>query len=257
MQDTVLVVDDERNIVDLIELYAKQAGYRVLRAYDGLTALDLIEREQPSIVVLDLMLPGFDGLEVCRRIQRDVWVPVLMLTARDSEADMVIGLSVGADDYMTKPFSARELVARVAALLRRSERAKEPVASEHEILRLGGLDLDPTTRRCSYDGAVVHLTPTEFELVMYLGRRPGRVATREELLAQVWGYDFPAGGRTVDSHVRSVRRKLGSDLVRTVHGVGYAIDPSDVQAAFGDDADAHADVSDTAGTHRTDVPAAP
>ena len=130
-----------------------------------------------------------------------------------------------------KPFSARELVARVGALLRRSERAQEPVSADHAMLHLGELELDPTTRRCLSHGEVVHLTPTEFELVMYLGRRPGRVATREELLAQVWGYDFPAGGRTVDSHVRSVRRKLGSDLVRTVHGVGYAIDLSGFDGA--------------------------
>ncbi len=234
---SVAVIEDEESIAHAIAARLRSEGYDVQIACDGPSGVELVERQRPDLVVLDLMLPGFDGLEVCRRIQRDVWVPVLMLTARDSEADMVIGLSVGADDYMTKPFSARELVARVGALLRRSERAQESIPAEHDVLLLGELDLDPTTRRCTYKGDVVHLTPTEFELVMYLGRRPGRVATREELLAQVWGYDFPAGGRTVDSHVRSVRRKLGSDLVRTVHGVGYAIDPADFDVEGAEKAD--------------------
>jgi DNA-binding response OmpR family regulator len=156
---------------------------------------------------------------VCKQIQRDRAVPVLMLTARDTETDLVVGLAVGADDYMTKPFSMREVVARVQALLRRAE--KPPLA---DTVRIGDVELDPDRRRVRLDGEAVHLTPTEFELLQYLATRPGRVATREELLEQVWGYDIPSGARTVDSHIRSLRRKLGPELIRTVHGVGYAVE---------------------------------
>ncbi len=221
---TVAVIEDEESIAQPIAARLRSEGYVVEIAYDGPSGVEMVDRIRPDVVVLDLMLPGFDGLEVCRRIQRDRWVPVLMLTARDSEADLVIGLSVGADDYMTKPFSARELVARVGALMRRAERVSTPSKDLSGLLRIGTIELDPATRKVTVAGADVHLTPTEFELVCHLGRRPGRVSTREELLEDVWGYDFPAGGRTVDSHVRSVRRKLGADVVRTVHGVGYAID---------------------------------
>jgi DNA-binding response OmpR family regulator len=165
---------------------------------------------------------------VCREIQRDRPVPVLMLTARDSETDLVVGLAVGADDYLTKPFSARELVARVHALLRRVER--RPLA-ESRTLRVGAVTIDETSRRVKYDDDPVHLTPTEFDLLAYLAERPTRVFTREQLLAQVWGYHDGAGARTVDSHVRALRRKLGNDVVRTVHGVGYAA--GDAEPAVG------------------------
>jgi DNA-binding response OmpR family regulator len=180
-----------------------------------------VERVRPDVVVLDLLLPGFDGLEVCRRIQRDRPVPVLMLTARDSETDLVVGLEVGADDYMTKPFSPRELVARVRALLRRSERTASTGGAR---LLLGAVEIDPAARRTWIDGRPVHLTPTEFDLLVCLASRAGSVRTREQLLQEVWGYRDGSGARTVDSHVRSLRRKLGDDVVRTVHGVGYAID---------------------------------
>jgi DNA-binding response OmpR family regulator len=169
------------------------------------------------------MLPGLDGLEVCRRIQRDRPVPVLMLTARDSETDLVVGLAVGADDYLTKPFSARELVARIHALLRRVERAPDRQAGAvDQPLRLGDIELDLEGRRVQRGGHEVHLTPTEFDLLAFLVKRSGRVFSREQLLGEVWGYRDGSGARTVDSHVRALRRKLGSDTVRTVHGVGYA-----------------------------------
>ncbi len=220
---TIVVVEDEAPIADAVAARLRSEGHRVEVAHDGPSGVALIERVRPDLVVLDVMLPGFDGLEVCRRIQRDRWVPVLMLTARDSEADLVIGLAVGADDYLTKPFSARELAARVAALLRRAERAAtDPV--ELGPISIGDVVLDPRSRRVSKASDAVHLTPTEFDLVQYLALRPARVATREELLEQVWGYDIPSGGRTVDSHVRSIRRKLGSDIIRTVHGVGYSVE---------------------------------
>jgi DNA-binding response OmpR family regulator len=218
----VVVIEDERSIADAIAARLRSEGYDVEVAGDGLSGVSLCERVRPDLVVLDLMLPGLDGIEVCKRIQRDQPVPVLMLTARDSEADLLVGLAVGADDYITKPFSMRELIARVHALLRRVDRIQ--AATETAPVRIGRVELEPATRRVRLDGEPVHLTPTEFDLVHYLAARPGRVATREELLAQVWGYDVPSGARTVDSHIRSVRRKLGADLVRTVHGVGYAVE---------------------------------
>ncbi|MDQ1534329.1 MAG: hypothetical protein QOF28_2090 [Actinomycetota bacterium] len=216
---TIAVIEDEASIASAVAARLRASGYRVEVAGDGPAGVELCEKARPDLVVLDLMLPGLDGLEVCRRIQRQRATPVLMLTARDSETDLVIGLGVGADDYMTKPFSARELVARVGAILRRSERAGEEPAEQ---MLIGDIEVDIASRRVRDGGKLVHLTPTEFDLLVYLASRPSRVATREELLEQVWGYDIPSGARTVDSHVRSLRRKLGSDVVRTVHGVGYA-----------------------------------
>ena len=217
----IAVIEDERSIASAVAARLRSEGYVVEIAADGPSGVELCESLQPDLVILDLMLPGLDGIEVCKRIQRDRPVPVLMLTARDGETDLVVGLAVGADDYMTKPFSARELVARVKAILRRVERVP---ATSGGVVRVGPVELDPTSRRVRLEGDEVHLTPTEFDLVLYLAERPGRVSTREELLGQVWGYDIPSGARTVDSHIRSIRRKLGADLVRTVHGVGYAIE---------------------------------
>jgi DNA-binding response OmpR family regulator len=167
------------------------------------------------------MLPGIDGLEVCRRIQKDRPVPVIMLTARDSETDLLVGLAVGADDYLTKPFSPRELVARVHTVLRRMERT---LVFPSPTVSVGDVELEPATRRVRRNGETVHLTPTEFDLLHVLASRQGAVLTREQLLAEVWGYRDGSGGRTVDSHVRDLRRKLGPDLIRTVHGVGYAVE---------------------------------
>jgi DNA-binding response OmpR family regulator len=219
---TIAVIEDEASIAEAVAARLRSEGYEVATALDGPAGVELCRRMHPDLVVLDLMLPGLDGLEVCRRVQQERPVPVLMLTARDTESDLVIGLAVGADDYMTKPFSARELVARVQAILRRADRAA--VAGEPEAVGAGDALLDRTTRRVTLDGEPVHLTPLEFDLVWYLATRPGRVATREELLEQVWGYSVPSGARTVDSHVRSVRRKLGNETIRTVHGVGYAVE---------------------------------
>lgn len=223
MARTIVVVEDEAPIAESIAARLRSAGHTVEIAGDGLSGVALVDARQPDLVVLDLMLPGLDGLEVCRRIQHDRWIPVLMLTARDTESDLVIGLGVGADDYLTKPFSGRELVARVGALLRRADRRAEAFDAPATVT-LPGVDVDVERRRVRCDGEPVHLTPTEFDLLVHLARRPGRVSTREELLAHVWGYEFPAGARTVDSHVRSLRRKLGSHVVRTVHGVGYAVE---------------------------------
>ena len=199
------------------------ASYDVVQAWDGPGAVAQFAKSAPDVVLLDVMLPGFDGHEVCRRIQAQRPVPVLMLTARDDEADILVGLGVGADDYLTKPFRMRELVARVAALLRRVDRAAELAA--RPVTDLGGLRVDARSRRVWVSGSEVHLTPTEFELPLCLAADPGVVLTREHLYSEVWGWPGASGTRTVDSHVKALRAKIGSDRVRTVHGVGYALEP--------------------------------
>ncbi len=222
---TVLVVDDEEAIAEAVRARLESEGYRVLVAGDGPQALATATSEHPDLVVLDLMLPGMDGLEVCKELQRDRWVPVLMLTARTEEADKIAGFAVGADDYLTKPFSLRELTVRVRAILRRVERIEQPHPTEP--IDRGGLSIDAARRRATVDDAEVQLTPLEFEILLTLAREPGVVFTREQLMDRVWGYRDYAGGRVVDSHVARIRRKLGEDgneprFIRTVHGVGYA-----------------------------------
>ncbi len=217
----IAVIEDEPTIAASIAARLTSEGYEVETAGDGIEGVDLCRSFRPDLVVLDLMLPGLDGLGVCREIQRDRRVPVLMLTARDSETDLEIGLAVGGDDYMVKPFSPRELVARVRALLRRADRS---TADESERLRIGTLVIDPATREVLYANENVHLTPTEFDLLYRLALTPHVVYGRRRLLEQVWGYKDGAGERTVDSHVRSIRRKLDPSVIRTVHGIGYALD---------------------------------
>ena len=224
---TVVVVEDEAPIASAVAARLRSEGFKVEIAGDGPAGVALCHDVRPDLVILDLMLPGLDGLEVCRQIQKDRPVPVIMLTARDSETDMLVGLAVGADDYMTKPFSPRELVARVHAILRRMERTLVfPGAGRAgpAPLRIGDVELDAIERRVRRAGEEVHLTPTEFDLLSWLAAHPGAVASREQLLHQVWGYRDGSGARTVDSHIRSLRRKLGAEIVRTVHGVGYAVD---------------------------------
>ena len=217
---TILVVEDEPPIADAVATRLRSEGFEVTIAADGPAGVEMCERLRPDLVVLDLMLPGLDGLDVCREIQRERAVPVLMLTARDSETDLIVGLEVGADDYLTKPFSARELVARVHALMRRVDRT--PDRTIGRMLELLDVELDLESRRVSHQGAEVHLTPTEFDLLAFLAKRPDRVCSREQLLGEVWGYRDGCGARTVDSHVRALRRKLSPDVIRTVHGIGYA-----------------------------------
>jgi DNA-binding response OmpR family regulator len=217
----VLVVEDERTIAESVAARLRAEGFTVDIAGDGPSAVERFRVGQPDLVVLDVMLPGFDGLEVCRRIQADRPVPVLMLTARDDETDLLVGLAVGADDYLTKPFSMRELAARVHVLLRRVERA---AAAPTPALRLGDIEINQAERRVRKAGAEVHLTPTEFDLLVHLAARPRTVLPREALLADVWGWADSSGTRTVDSHVKALRRKLGADLIRTVHGIGYALE---------------------------------
>jgi DNA-binding response OmpR family regulator len=231
---TVLVVEDEPAIAQAVVTRLRSEGWETAVVHDGVAAVALAEQLRPDLVVLDVMLPGLDGLEVCRRIQARRPVPVLMLTARDDETDMLVGLGVGADDYMTKPFSMRELVARIKALLRRVERADSLTAREvagDAVLRLGDLEVDSAERRVRRRGELVHLTPTEFDLLLCLAAEPRVVLTREKLLAEVWDWVDASGTRTVDSHVKALRRKLGADLIRTVHGVGYALEPVEEQPA--------------------------
>ena len=222
---SILVVEDEPVINDSVTRRLVAEGYHVEQAWDGPAAVAACAVRRPDLVVLDVMLPGFDGIEVCRRIQRQFPVPVLMLTARDDEADILAGLAVGADDYLTKPFGMRELVARISALLRRIDRAAEIARRQPALLSVGDLVVDTGTRRVTVAEAEIHLTPTEFDLLACLVASPGRVMTREELLADVWDWPDASGTRTVDSHVKALRAKLGPDLLRTVHGVGYAVEP--------------------------------
>jgi DNA-binding response OmpR family regulator len=220
----VLVVEDERTIADSVAARLRAEGFTVRIAGDGPGAVAAAAQMRPDLVVLDVMLPGFDGLEVCRRIQAERPVPVLMLTARDDETDLLVGLAVGADDYLTKPFSMRELSARVHALLRRFERAATTAREDAPTIRLGDLEINQAERRVRRGGVEAHLTPTEFDLLVHLAGRPRTVLPRAQLLADVWGWAAAGGTRTVDSHVKALRRKLGGDLIRTVHGVGYALE---------------------------------
>jgi two-component system OmpR family response regulator len=218
----VLVVEDERPIADLVRMYLSRDGFGVHVEHDGAAGLAAARRVRPVACILDIALPGMEGTEIVRRMREDGdWTPVIFLTARDDEVDRIIGLEMGADDYVTKPFSPRELVTRVKALLRRAAGPQEG-----RVRSLGPVTLDPGRRQVTVDGRPLALTPTEFELLGHLLGRPGRVFTREELLAAVWGYASHAGTRTVDVHVAQVRAKLGAAaaLIRTVRGVGYTAD---------------------------------
>jgi DNA-binding response OmpR family regulator len=261
----ILVVEDEPTLAEAIAARLRAEGFATHLAGDGPAAVRTAQEQAPDLIVLDVMLPGFDGLEVCRRIQAERAVPVLMVTARDDESDLIEGLRTGADDYLTKPFSMRELIARVHALLRRVERAAElgaagagtgasapadgvavgtgfgPGAAAQRAPRplrfvaIGSgsagsrvLEIDPAQRRVRIGAGraqdEAHLTPTEFDLLACLAGQPRTVLTREKLLAEVWDWLDASGTRTVDSHVKAVRRKIGADWIRTVHGVGYALE---------------------------------
>ncbi|MER6756567.1 response regulator transcription factor [Micromonospora echinofusca] len=219
----VLVVEDEPAIADLVRLYLSRDGFGVHLERDGAAGLAAARRLRPVACVLDIALPTLTGTEICRRLREaGDWTPVIFLTARDDEVDRVVGLELGADDYVTKPFSPRELVARVRAVLRRTAGAPEGTGLPRVV---GAVALDPTRRTVTVEGTPVQLTSTEFDLLAYLMARPGRVFTREELLAGVWGYAAHAGTRTVDVHVAQVRSKLGgAGVIRTHRGVGYAAD---------------------------------
>ena len=218
----IMVIEDEAAIAGVMRLNLVKAGYGVHIEREGAAGLAAIRALKPAAVILDIGLPGLDGIEVCRRLRAmNDWTPVLFVTARDDEVDRIVGLELGADDYVTKPFSPRELVARVTSVLRRSQGSPDDVTS----LVVGAVRLDPAERRVYCAGSEVELTATEFDLLGYLMRRPGRVFSREQLISEVWGYSAAGGVRTVDVHIAQVRAKLGSaSPIRTVRGVGYAVD---------------------------------
>lgn len=222
----VLVVDDDGHIREVVRFALESAGHEVIEAADGRQALERFDGAAVDCVVLDIVMPGEDGLTVCRTLRARSEVPILFLTSRDDEIDRVLGLELGGDDYVVKPFSPRELVARVKAVLRRVARAAAPAADAPALLRHGPLELDPERHRCRWADTELELTATEFALVAALLRRPGRVYSRDELVDRAWGYDHHITDRTVDSHVRRIRRKLadaGGDPIETVYGVGYRL----------------------------------
>ena len=227
--ETILIVDDEPTIVEVVGLYLQREGFRVITAADGGAALALVEQQRPDLVVLDLMLPGISGLDVMRRLRASGALPIILLTARSEEADRVVGLELGADDYVTKPFSSRELVARVKAVLRRThpEPAAEPSAAN--ILTVGGLRMDTASHAVTLDGQPIGLTAREFDLLQFLMRHPGQVFTREQLLDNVWGYTFASDMSTVTVHIRRLREKIEPDpanpvFLQTIWGVGYKLE---------------------------------
>ncbi|MCL4545708.1 MAG: response regulator transcription factor [Chloroflexi bacterium] len=235
--ESILVVEDEANIARILTMYLEREGYRVVVARDGEQGLEQFHLEHPDLIILDLLLPKLDGLEVCRRIRRQSFVPLLMLTAKKDETDKIVGLELGADDYMTKPFSPREMVTRVRAILRRARQTSAPPASEG-VMEFGELRIDAPKRSVRVGNRSVLLTAKEFDLLHVLASSPGKVFSRDALLNQVWGYDYYGDARTVDVHIGTLRKKLEPQpssprWVKTVWGVGYKFDESVAEVAPG------------------------
>lgn len=222
----ILVVDDEQAVGEILRLYLEREGFEVTVVYDGEAALEAVRRHPFDLILLDLMLPKKDGWTVCREIRSFSSVPIIMLTARGEEVDRVLGLELGADDYVPKPFSPREVVARVKAVLRRSKAQEHP---RHRVIDLGPLHIDYEARKVLVHGTPVNLTPKEFDLLYFLALHPERVFTREKLLEEIWGYDFPGDTRTVDTHIKRLREKLeeagAPPFIKTVWGLGYKLEP--------------------------------
>ena len=217
---TIVVVDDEANIADLVEMYLDREGFRVVKASTGTEGLEAVQQHRPRLIVLDVGLPDLDGLEVCKRIRAHSQTPVIFLTARDGEIDRILGLELGGDDYLTKPFSPAELVARVKAVLRRTDGAPAP-----EVVQAGRVTIDTGRREVRVGDAVVELTTKEFDLLRFLAERPGLALSRQQILDGVWGYDWYGDPRTVDVHIAQVRKKVAGGVdIRTVRGIGYRLD---------------------------------
>jgi two-component system, OmpR family, alkaline phosphatase synthesis response regulator PhoP len=229
MSKKVLVVDDEQSIVTLLTYNLEQAGFTVVTANDGEEAIEKVAIEQPAFIILDLMLPKLDGVEVCKQLrQQKVMTPILMLTAKDDEFDKVLGLELGADDYMTKPFSPREVVARVKAILRRTQLSSGEMEAKDQIV-IGDLQILPDSYEAYFRGERLELTPKEFELLVYLAKHKGRVLTRDQLLSSVWNYDFAGDTRIVDVHISHLREKIEQDTkkpiyIKTIRGLGYKLE---------------------------------
>jgi two-component system OmpR family response regulator len=230
VESKVLIVEDDKTLIDALKYNLSKEGYRVVTAIDGLQGLEVARTERPDLIILDIMLPRLDGLEVCRILRKEMITPILMLTAKVEEIDKVVGLELGADDYITKPFSLRELLARIRAMLRRAEMLKEEAGSKEEAMppamRIGKLKADFVRHEVSLGDFVLDLSPKEFELLVFLMRNRGRAFTRDYLLEKVWGYDYAGDTRTVDVHIRWLRRKIEANPSRpqyllTVRGYGY------------------------------------
>ena len=223
----ILIVEDDQTLLDVLKYNLTKEGFHVVTASDGIQALEIARGEKPQLIVLDIMLPQLNGFEVCRILRQEMTVPMLMLTAKTEEIDKVVGLEIGADDYMTKPFSMREFIARVRAMLRRSEIIQQQANDGREVpIRIGDLEVDPNRHRVSRGGSIIELTPKEFDLLSFLMKNMGRVFSRDHLLDRVWGYDYVGDTRTVDVHIRWLRQKIEADPphpihLQTVRGVGY------------------------------------
>jgi DNA-binding response OmpR family regulator len=225
----VLVVEDDANLLETLKYNLHKEGYDIVTATDGEQAVAVARREKPDLIILDIMLPRMNGFEVCRVLRKEMTVPILMLTAKADETDKIVGLEIGADDYMTKPFSMRELLARVHAMLRRTKMAETPPTGESASLKIGNLEVDIARHRASLSGAVLELSPKEFDLLAFLAKNRGLVFSREQLLEKVWGYDYSGDSRTVDVHIRWLRQKIEIDpshpgLLVTVRGTGYKLE---------------------------------
>lgn len=230
MVDTnkVMIVEDDRNLLDALKYNLNKEGYDVVTAVNGAEALEIARREKPDLIVLDIMLPKVSGFEVCRILRKEMIVPILMLTAKADETDKIVGLEIGADDYVTKPFSMRELLARIRAMLRRAKMSETPLPDK-KLLRIGDIEIDIGRHRASLRESVLELTPKEFDLLAFLSRNKGLVFSREQLLEKVWGYDYTGDTRTVDVHVRWLRQKIEADpgnpsYLITVWGTGYKLE---------------------------------
>ncbi|WP_425059892.1 Alkaline phosphatase synthesis transcriptional regulatory protein PhoP [Sporomusa carbonis] len=224
VQNSVLLVDDDAKLVKLLKIYFEKDGFIAYTAADGIDALMAVREHKPDIMVLDLMMPGLDGWEVCRRLRKDNDIPIIMLTARDEESDRLVGLELGADDYVTKPFSSKEVVARAKVILRRTNRS----VLRKEAIKIGGLTIDMDSYQVSRDGEAVDLTPTEFKIVELLATNPGKVYSRLQIAEQVHGYTFEGYERTIDAHIKNLRRKLEANpkepvYIQTVYGLGYKL----------------------------------
>jgi len=224
----ILVVEDDHNLLDTLKYNLRKEGYNPVAAVDGAEALDVARREKPDLIILDIMLPKLSGFEVCRILRKEMTIPILMLTAKDEEVDKIVGLEIGADDYMTKPFSMRELLARLRAMLRRAEMAVQPAGGE-KVLRIDDLEIDIARHQAFLGGTSLELSPKEFDLLTFLAKNKGFVFSRDQLLDKVWGYDYAGDTRTVDVHIRWLRQKIESapakpERLVTVRGTGYKLE---------------------------------
>ncbi|MGQ9546423.1 MAG: response regulator [Dehalococcoidia bacterium] len=224
----ILIVEDDRNLLDTLKYNLRKENYEVVTAVDGVEALDIARKEKPDLIILDIMLPGLSGFEVCRILRKEMTIPILMLTAKTEEIDKIVGLEIGADDYMTKPFSMRELLARLRAMLRRAEMAAQP-DSDEAVLKIGDLEIDIARHKAFLAGRALEIAPKEFDLLAFLAKHKGFVFSRDQLLEKVWGYDFTGDTRTVDVHIHWLRQKIEEDpanpkRLMTVRGTGYKLE---------------------------------